>query len=278
MKIIMFQGGLGNQLFEYEYYLYLKKKFPKDKIFGFYYNRWLKAHNGLEIEKWFDVILPPSTWYSHTLGLVCFYSARLLYKLGIKPSFINYKFERDDDAFFQEGFWQDRCIVEEVGAPAFSENIALEDYNQEMLDRINSSDSVCVHVRRGDYLTPENQAIFGNICTTNYYKESIKTIKKRFNNPIFFVFSNDIEYAKSLFEPIDNCLFMEGNQGGKSFYDIFLMSHCKGMILANSTFSCWAAYLNQNKPIVMAPSRWVNKGVKPQMNLDTWIIVEIPNK
>ena len=272
----MFQGGLGNQLFEYVYYKYLMSKFPNEKIYGFYYSRWLKAHNGLEISKWFDVTLPPSTSFTHSVAFLLFIFARLFYKLGIRPPFINYKFERNDSAFFQEGFWQDKEFIEEVGMPEIKHNIELDEYNTGLLKMIISGNSISIHVRRGDYLTPENKAIFGNICTTDYYKECIEKAKQSFENPVFLIFSNDIEYSKTLFAPEDKCVFVDGNQGEKSFFDLYLMAHCKGMILANSTFSCWAAYLNKRAQMVMSPSRWVNKGIEPNVNLGTWTCVEIP--
>ncbi len=276
MKIIMFQGGLGNQLFEYTYYKFLKRRYPQKKIYGFYYKRWLKDHNGLEISKWFDVDLPPSTFFTHYLALVLFYLARVFYKIKIKPCFINYKFERNDNALFQEGFWQDMSFFKGGGAPAFLRDIAIDDYNKALLTKIYKTNSVSIHIRRGDYLSEENQAIFGNICTEEYYRHCIDYIKEKYGDPTFFVFSNDMEYAKNLFKDNEECVFVDGNIGAKSFYDMYLMAHCKGMILANSTFSCWAAYLNPQVEIVLAPSRWVNKGIAPNVNLEQWTIVDVP--
>ena len=56
--------------------------------------------------------------------------------------------------------------------------------------------------------------------------------------------------------------------------NMFLMSHCKGMILANSTFSCWAAYLNNNAVIVLSPMVWANEGIVPNVNLETWKTID----
>ena len=274
MKIIMFQGGLGNQLFEYVYYLYLRKKFPKEKIYGFYYDRWLKAHNGLEIGKWFDVSLPPTNCFIHIISFILYYSVRVLNLIGLTLSFYNYKFERDDNSFFQEGYWQDKTILEDVGAPSFIAGLEVDSYNKTILNKIMSSESVSVHIRRGDYLSPRNQSIYGNICTNNYYKKCIDEISKVMDSPTFFIFSNDLDYARDLFENESNCIIVNGNQGERSFYDMFLMSHCKGMILANSTFSCWAAYLNNNAVIVLSPMVWANEGIVPNVNLETWKTID----
>ena len=237
----------------------------------------MKDHNGLELAKWFDVELPRSTVLSYCLSITIYYLARVCYGLGIKPPFVNYKFERCDNALFQEGFWQDKLFVKQVGTPKLRSNIILNNYNQELLKRICSSESISIHVRRGDYLSDKNQEIFGDICTSSYYKEAVCFLKEKFTNPIFYIFSNDVEYAKELFSSEQNCTYVDGNSGDKSFFDLYLMSHSQGMILANSTFSCWAAYLNNRAKYVCAPHKWVNKGIIPSVNLDSWHIINVDN-
>ena len=73
MKILVFTGGLGNQIFEYAFYLHLKKYFPKDKIYG-HYGKKLQEHYGLELNKWFDVELPKEKWWVlPVVGMFYFY-------------------------------------------------------------------------------------------------------------------------------------------------------------------------------------------------------------
>jgi len=272
MKIIMIQGGLGNQLFEYVYYKYLCKKYPNEKIWGFYYKKWLKDHNGLEISKWFDVALPPSNGLVYYFALLLYYINGVCIRLGFTPFFINKNWAQDDEAFFQIGFWQDVKYQKEIELPSLKQ-LNLDDYNKILLTMIQNCESVSVHIRRGDYLTSKNKEIFGNICTTEYYKNAIVAAKKYFNNPTFFVFSNDIEYVEELFSQENDMIIVDNNQGPKSFYDMYLMSQCKGMILANSTFSCWAAYLNKTSPYIFCPKRWTNEVNHPNMSFDNWIII-----
>ena len=78
MKIVTFWGGLGNQIIEFAYYEWLKKKCPKDKIYGFYPKAGLKSHNGLEIEKRFDVVLPPKSLLTNIWGYSLFYLDKIL--------------------------------------------------------------------------------------------------------------------------------------------------------------------------------------------------------
>ncbi len=274
MKIILIQGGLGNQLYEYTYYRYLKEKFPKEKIWGFYFKKWLHDHNGLEINRWFDVELPPTNKLIYALSIVLYYTNSILNRLGVTPFFVNKKWEQDDDAFFQIGFWQDSKYIKEVGIPHLKA-LELNQYNKDLLSIIESTSSVAIHVRRGDYLTPQNIEMFGNICTTEYYKKSLEQIKKLFDNPTFFVFSNDIDYAQELLASERNVVFVDKNKGVMSFFDMFLMSNCKGLILANSSFSAWGAYLNKRAQRVIAPSKWVNKPPFPHVYADNWIKISV---
>ena len=274
MKIILIQGGLGNQLYEYTYYRYLKEKSPKEKIWGFYLKKWLHDHNGLEINRWFDVDLPPTNKFIYALSIVLYYTNSILNRLGVTPFFVNKKWEQDDDAFFQIGFWQDSKYIKEVGIPSLN-TLELDQYNKDILTKIESTSSLAIHVRRGDYLTPINIEMFGNICTTEYYKKSLEYIKNKFDNPTFFVFSNDIEYAQELLASESNVVFVDKNKGAMSFFDMFLMSNCKGLILANSSFSAWGAYLNKRARCIIAPSKWVNKPPFPHVYADNWIKISV---
>ena len=74
MKIIEFQGGLGNQLFEEVFSRWLSNCFPDERIYGFYPHRALKCHNGLEIERWFNVELPPQGTVSNWVGTALFWT------------------------------------------------------------------------------------------------------------------------------------------------------------------------------------------------------------
>ena len=78
MKIVTFWGGLGNQIIEFAYYEWLKEKCQKDKIYGFYPKTGLKSHNGLEIEKRFDVVLPPKSLLTNICGYSLFYLDKIL--------------------------------------------------------------------------------------------------------------------------------------------------------------------------------------------------------
>jgi len=120
--------------------------------------------------------------------------------------------------------------------------------------KIMDSNSVSVHVRRGeDYLRSDCNIV----CNMNYYIASIKYMQNRLDSPRFFIFSDDTEWCLANM-PIDNCSFVHMQAPRKkSITDFQLMRLCKHNIIANSTFSWWAAWLNDNpEKIVVAPNKW----------------------
>ena len=114
---------------------------------------------------------------------------------------------------------------------------------------IEESKSISIHVRRGDYVK-------AGIETTDlsFYQQAIDIIKSKVTNPKFFIFTDDIEFSKSLFKNAE-FIYIEGNNGKDSYRDMQLMSLCKHNITANSSFSFWGAFLNKNlEKIVISPN------------------------
>jgi len=130
--------------------------------------------------------------------------------------------------------------------------------NQKTALEMTKHNSVAIHIRRGDYLNPENQALFGNICTEEYYESAIDYISQRVDAPHFYLFSDDSEYIMSKYKG-DNYTHINWNKREDSIYDMYLMSCCKNIICANSTFSFWGARLNGNEgKIMVRPARHKN--------------------
>lgn len=126
--------------------------------------------------------------------------------------------------------------------------------NKQMAEEICSCRSVSIHIRRGDYLKQENAAMFGGICTDAYYKTAIKKIKEEEPDAHFYLFSDDVVYAKQKYAGSEYTV-VDINHGRDSFYDMWLMSQCKHNICANSTFSFWGARLNDNNDkIIIRPT------------------------
>jgi len=130
--------------------------------------------------------------------------------------------------------------------------------NAAMIKELESCESVCVHVRRGDYLLDINAGL-GNVCGYEYYDRAIKFMKEKLKSPVFYFFSNDhseIEWLKANWKfPDADIKYVDLNN--PDYEELRLMYSCKNFIIANSSFSWWGAYLSQNKnKIVCAPSKW----------------------
>jgi hypothetical protein len=124
---------------------------------------------------------------------------------------------------------------------------------EKYIDKYNYKNTVSIHVRRGDYL---NNTHVYPILSYDYYIRSLDLIKKSgVINPTIFIFSDDIEWCKNKFD-FPNQIFIQEEQ---DIIELFIMSRCKNNIISNSTFSWWAAYLNQNiDKIVICPDVWFN--------------------
>ena len=122
-----------------------------------------------------------------------------------------------------------------------------------------TSQSVAAHIRRGDYLLPGVRAVL-HLCDEDYYREAVSIIKKYMPRPTFFVFSRqDMEWGRRVFETLDVPFSMIGEEDASApaYEDMRMMSLCKHNIIANSSFSWWGAWLNDNpEKMVIAPQRW----------------------
>lgn len=121
--------------------------------------------------------------------------------------------------------------------------------NDEIKELLNNENTCSIHVRRGDYLNSPNHHPTQDM---NYYMKAIKKMPK---DSVFLIFSDDIEWCKQNFPDLpEKFKFIEGNN---DYEDLYIMSYCKNNIICNSTFSWWAAWLNDNpNKIVLAPEKW----------------------
>ncbi|MFZ0960201.1 MAG: alpha-1,2-fucosyltransferase [Terriglobia bacterium] len=161
-----------------------------------------------------------------------------------------------------DGFWQSEKYFKEI-APIIREDFALHSTDakvQKLAERIQSSESVCINVRRGDYVTsPDMKALLGFVGA-GYYAESMKIIHARVKNPAVFVFSDEIDWCTDNLRFDCPATFVGHEYAGEKFRDyLYLMTLCKHFIIPNSTFGWWAAWLSNSKGIVVAPKKWFNK-------------------
>lgn len=120
--------------------------------------------------------------------------------------------------------------------------------------RMQESESVAIHVRRGDYLTYTD---FG-ILSAAYYRRAVAAMRARIKTPRFFVFSDDVDEARDLMDDIVECEHVELEPGASPAHDLSLMASCRHFINANSTFSWWGAWLSPHREkIVFVPDKWL---------------------
>jgi hypothetical protein len=130
--------------------------------------------------------------------------------------------------------------------------------NQRLLARITADPSaVSLHVRRTDYVTwPGNQPVMGFVGES-YYERAVAWVRERIAQPTFYIFSDEPAWCRQHLKLGDASVYVDGNVGADSYLDMWLMSHCKHHIIANSTFSWWGAWLNPNaEKLVVAPACW----------------------
>lgn len=152
---------------------------------------------------------------------------------------------------------------------------SLDDLNKSLLNKIILTNSVSVHIRRGDYVEDKITQEFHGTCSLEYYKEAIGTFRNNNMEYEYFFFSDDIDWVVKKFRDLPvKKTFIDHNTERDSWKDMFLMSKSKHNIIANSSFSWWAAWLNKNpQKIVITPKIWFSNYEKEKHTYDL-----IPNK
>jgi hypothetical protein len=165
-------------------------------------------------------------------------------------------------ALYLGGYWQTYRIADSLdaglGAGLRAElafRHAPEGKNLEMVGRIQEARTpVSLHVRRGDYTLASE----GNIALPMaYYGRAIASLNARLDEPTYFVFSDDVEFARANLPVGLKAVFVDHNDDVTAHEDLRLISCCRHHIMANSTFSWWGAWLNPRKDkVVLAPRQW----------------------
>ena len=160
------------------------------------------------------------------------------------------------------GYWQSERYFDGV-ANVLREDLRikapLSQQTKETADRIGSSRSVSLHVRRGDYVKDARTLRYHGVCEPEYYQRAIGEISRRPGDFEVFVFSDDMDWAKANIQTTLPMTFVD-HPDRQAYEDLYLMSRCKHNIIANSSFSWWGAWLNPNPDkVVIAPKRWFNE-------------------
>jgi Glycosyl transferase family 11 len=151
--------------------------------------------------------------------------------------------------------------------------------NEMYIQKIKSTNSVALHVRRGDYVTDKKTNAFHGVCSISYYREAIAYLSAKFSNLFFYIFSDDMPWVRENLEINEFSVDYVEHNRNHAHEDLRLMYSCKHNIIANSSFSWWGAWLN-NYPdkIVIAPEKWNNI---PGYNADLpekWVRMHDPGR
>ncbi len=158
------------------------------------------------------------------------------------------------------GYWQSYKYFGKIVELIRQELTEKKDPKKEMIDwyqRLKQCNSVSIHIRRGDYVSNQKTNEFHGLCSIDYYEKSIQYIAGKISSPRFYVFSDDILWARKNLRinyPIE---YVSNITQGDEISDLYLMKGCKHHIIANSSFSWWGAWLsNSPNQITIAPKKW----------------------
>ena len=296
MVIVNIQGGLGNQMFCYSFGKWLENngvsvKYNIDKYNVDNKNSKTDAiHNGYELERIFNIKLnyAENSEYKKMLDESSDIFNRIRRRLfGTKSSYISWYYLGNKnwyheeflnkDKVYYDGFWCSFKYADHIKNQlmhTFVFPIDTNALNLSIKAKIQGTESVSVHIRHGDYLKLSDMYC---VLEKTYYIEAIEYLRSRVGQNVkFFCFSDDVEWCKKEFQEYD-FTYIDWNYGEESYRDLELMSLCKHNIVANSTFSMWAAWLNKNKKkTVIRPKRTYvyEKDEWVDMWPTDWIMIE----
>ncbi|RRS32181.1 MAG: hypothetical protein P794_02045 [Epsilonproteobacteria bacterium (ex Lamellibrachia satsuma)] len=274
MVISNILGGLGNQMFQYAIgraiSLHTKQELKLDILeFDSYdlrnyeldvFNIQGQIASNFEIEK---------IKYRQVSFLKKIYYKIKKYDRPLSEKFYKEKFyyydvdiARIKGDVYLFGYWQsekyfDNC--RDIISQDFTLKYPISKQSNHFEKMIQERPSISLHIRRGDYVNNQTTNSYHGICSLEYYKNTIQYMESKVDNPCFFIFSDDLRWAKENLDFIDNKVFIDLDDETPDHEEMYLMSQCKHNIIANSSFSWWGAWLNQNEEkIVVAPKQWFN--------------------
>ena len=266
MIVSKLHSGLGNQLFQYaagrslallnhttvgldlsDYIHYLDRKYVLDA-----YNISAKVISSAEKADIFDDnrlfrrLLHMSRWTIYRQEMSSNYSSR---------------FEKLSNNTHLDGYWQSERYFHQYSSQIRLELTLKHSLNLPITSDLSKSNTVSVHVRRGDYVTDPTVRSILRPCPLSYYHKSIHYVRSLVPTAKFYVFSDDISWVKGNFPHDKNIIFVDPDLT-MSYRDLELMRLCAHNIIANSSYSWWAAWLNSNPhKIIVAPKRWYSSSL-----------------
>ncbi len=280
-------GGLGNQMFQYAYARALSQKLndselhiypyaielfnlvtpskalkPSNSLLHFKLNPNVKFMSGINA-KVFSIISFLHYSYDHffsnpTQSKFKKRSEKGLYIETTKDAYEYYLYSSNNPHIKRIiGYFCNEMYIDEIReilVDEFKVKTKPTAENAKMIEELSSCNSVCVHIRRGDYLLPQNS--FLNVVNEQYYKKAMKYICEHTTDPVFYIFSNtskDLEWVKTNYHFDYPVIYVD--LSNPDYEELRLMYSCKHFILCNSSFSWWGAFLSESKDkIIVSPN------------------------
>jgi Glycosyl transferase family 11 len=239
--IVLLQGGLGNQMFQYAFGRSVSRARNEELLF----EKRGDMRDGIARFNYSLDVFKTGVTFTTSGNTSSQYKERIF-------AYDKEVYTAPNGTHFT-GYWQtEKYYFEpEIIRAELSLRNVVSDQAQRIADEISAKpNSVFIHVRRTDYLSPDVGPWMGNL-TIDYYKKSMAYVRERISDAAFFVFSDDPEWCRQKFE---GCRILDQ---GQDHEDLFLMSQCKHAVIANSSFGWWGAWLGDFPgKTVIAPYRW----------------------
>lgn len=270
MIAIKLTGGLGNQMFQYACAAALAERTGSEVVMdksGFYNQpkEDTPREYDLDIFNLEQEFLPkrikqiPDTYPEFKKVTWEFLGYKVLRGFTER----HYNFDKNvlglENVFLNGFFQSEKYFIDqqEIIRRAFKFKNNPSEKNAELISQMESTESVSIHVRRGDYVSNANAKKFHGLTGVPYYNRAIELINERVSNPVFYIFSDDPQWCRENIIAGSSARYIDHNVGKNSFEDMRLMSFCNHNIIANSSFSWWGAWLNENPDkYVVAPKQW----------------------
>lgn len=197
------------------------------------------------------------------------------YFLWLQETYINFKI-RPHKNYYVTGFWQSPKYFD-----YFSEELKKEltpqkevlAYNRDFFDLIRHKETICVTIRRGDYISNAKIKNSYYLCGPDFFYTGVKRLRDKYPDAIVICFSDDIEWVKTNLDFHCETYYESGND--PVWEKLRLMSACKHFVLSNSSFSWWAAYLSSRNGHVIAPSKWYVDNRQVDIYREGWEYIEV---
>ncbi len=174
---------------------------------------------------------------------------------------------------YMNGWFQEAEMLQPV------RDILLEDFQWKPTDIANtpvyrqilSTNAVCVHIRRGDYV---NNPIF-DVCGNVYYYKAMEYMQRTLTNPVFYIFSDAADEIEGTMRFPCPVVWIKGEH--QDYEDLYLMKNCRHFIMSNSTYSWWAQFLGQARDkVVVAPKKWcLTEDMKVGIYMKDWVLMDV---